>query len=91
MDKIYRITHNISRCLKICETESSRYFSDIVYANGIFEMLANEIDYSKDEWISLDELEVYSPFGEYKSKSEKMLRYFSDDTKIGVKFNIYEH
>lgn len=91
MDKVYRITHNISKCLKFGETESKRYFLDPRYANGIFEMLANEIDYSNDEWIAFDELWVFSPLGEYQTKTEVMLRYFSDDTKIGVRFNIDEH
>lgn len=63
MDKVYRITHNISKCLKFGEIESKRFFSDLKYANGIFEMLANEIDYSKDEWIALDELWVFCPSG----------------------------
>lgn len=88
MNKMYRITHNVSKCLKSDETESNRYFSDLRYANGVFELIASLIDYSNDEWISLDELEVYSPFGEYQTKKETMLRYFSDDTKIGVEFNI---
>ncbi len=91
MNKVYRITHNISKWLKTGENESNRYFSDLRYANGIFEFLLDGIDYSNDEWISLDELEVDSPFGEYQVKKEIMLRYFSDDTKIGVIFNIDEH
>ncbi len=91
MNKVYRITHNISKWLKTGENESNRYFSDLKYANGVFELMLDGIDYSNDEWISLDEIEVYSPFGEYQAKCEKMLRYFSDDTKIGVKFNIDEH
>ncbi len=91
MNKVYRITHNISKWLKMGENESNRYFSDLRYANEIFELLLDGIDYSNDEWISLDELEVDSPFGEYQTKGEVMLRYFSDDTKIGVEFNIDEH
>lgn len=91
MNKVYRITHNISKCLKFGETESKRYFSDLRYANGIFEMLANEIDYSNDEWVTLDELWVFSPLGEYQTNTEIMLRYFSDDTKIGVKFDVEKY
>lgn len=91
MNKVYRITHNLSKCLRFDDTESRRYFSDLRYANGIFEQLVNEIDYSNDEWIALDELEIYSPFGEYQTKREIMLRYYSDDTKIGVKFNVDEY
>lgn len=91
MNKVYRISHNISKWLKPEEAESNRYFSDLKYANGVLELLLEGICYSDEEWISLDEIEVHSPFGEYQTKKEKMLRYFSDDTKIGVEFNIDEH
>ncbi len=91
MEKVYKIAHNISKCLGLYETESNRYFADLRYANGIFEQLASNIDYSKDEWISLDEVEIDCKFGEYQSKKETILRYFSDDTKIGVEFDITEH
>lgn len=91
MEKVYRITHTISKCLGLCQTEANRYFADLRYANGIFEQLASNIDCSKDEWISLDEVEIYCKFGEYQSKKETILRYFSDDTKIGVEFEITEH
>lgn len=91
MDKVYRITHNISKCLRIDESESNIYFADLKYANGIFEILAAEIDYSNDEWLSLDEIEVHCPFGEYQSKKETILRYFSDDTKVGVEFDVAKH
>ena len=91
MEKVYRITHNISKCLKFGELESSRYFLDLKYANDIFELLSSKTDYANEEWISLDELWVYSTSGEYQTKTEIMLRYFSEDTKIGVEFNINEH
>lgn len=91
MTKVFRITHNIDSLLKLGENESKRYFSDLRYANGIFEMLASKIDYSNDEWIALDEVWVNCPFGEYQTMTEVMLRYFSDDTKIGVKFDINEY
>ncbi len=91
MEKVYRIIHNIGKHLIVGETESKRYFSDLRYANGIFEMLANEIDYSDDEWIALDEIWVFGTSGEYQTKTEVMLRYFSDDTKIGVKFDVNEY
>lgn len=91
MKKVFRITHNIDALLKLGEIESKRYFSDLMYANGIFEMLASKIDLSNDEWIALDEIWIYSASGEYQTKTEVLLRYFSDDTKIGVKFNVNEY
>lgn len=91
MKNVFRITHNIDALLKLGESESKRYFSDIKYANDIFEMLASEIDYSNDEWIALDEILVSSISGEYQTKTEVLLRYFSDDTKIGVKFDVNEY
>ena len=89
--KVYRIAHNIDHFLKDGENEPKRYFSDLRYSNEVFESLLEGICYSDDEWISLDEVEFHSPFGEYEIKREVMLRYFSDDTKIGVKINVNEH
>lgn len=91
METVYRIAHNIEKCLKFGETESKRYFSDLKYANAIFEMIASHIDYSNDEWIALDEVSVSCSLGEYKSDKEVMLRYLSDDTNIGVNFDPIEY
>lgn len=88
MNKVYRISHNISACLKMFQNESQRYFSDIESANDVFEILLAKIDYNNDEWISLSEMEVECEYGEFKMKEMNMLRYFSDDTKIGVKFDV---
>ena len=89
--KVYRIIHNIHAYLKLGENETQRYFSDLRYANEYFELLAEKIDYSNDEWISLDDVEVICPIGEYMSGKEIILRYLSDDTKIGVKFDVDEY
>lgn len=91
MNKVYRISHNITACLKMFQNESERYFADIERANEVFEILLVKIDYNNDEWISLSEIEVECEYGEFKMKEKELLRYFSDDTRIGVIFDIEEY
>ena len=67
--------------------EVERRFSDLYKANLIFESLAEKADYSKDEWISLDVIEISDHDGELVEVEVAQLRFFSDDTKIGVNFN----
>lgn len=73
------------------QNESERYFADIERANEVFEILLVKIDYNNDEWISLSEIEVECEYGEFKMKEKELLRYFSDDTRIGVIFDIEEY
>lgn len=72
--------------------EVTRRFSDLHKANLVFESLAEKADYSKDEWIALDVIEIRDHDGELVEVEVAQLRFFSDDTKIGVNFNptIYE-
>ncbi|MBD5207971.1 MAG: hypothetical protein HDS79_06865 [Bacteroidales bacterium] len=50
-------------------------------------MLSERVDYSKDEWISLEVVEMMDVEGEWMTHELALLRLFSDDTKTGVKFN----
>lgn len=86
--KVYRIIHTIKEFLPSGKEEVRRYFSDLAKANRIFEILALSLNYSNDEWLSLDEVEIINTDGEYFEHETAMLRYFSDDTMIGVNFNV---
>lgn len=85
--KAYRIQHNLDRYLGNGQQEVRRYFESIEYANEIFEYYSPHIEYNNDEWLSLEEvfIEVDS-FGELFVREGKLLRFFSDGTKIGVNF-----
>ena len=85
--EIFRIKHNIKKFLPFFHEEMERRFSDLPKANKIFESIAGKADYSRDEWISLDVVEITNQDGEIIEKEVKLLRFFSDDTKIGVNFN----
>ena len=85
--EIFRIKHNIEKFLPLMKEEVERRFSDLNKANLIFESLSEKADYSKDEWISLDVIEVRDNDGEFVEVEVAQLRFFSDDTKIGVNFN----
>ena len=85
--EIFRIKHNITEFLPLMKEEVERRFSDLERANLIFESLADKVDYSKDEWISLDVIEIMTIKGELIENEVAQLRFFSDDTKIGVNFN----
>ena len=89
--KVFKVTHSISAMLDITETEKCRYFSNIESANDVFNSLLELIDYSNDEWISLWSVDVKCENGEFKSSDEKQIRYFSDDTKVGVDFCYVDH
>lgn len=84
---IYRVMHNIEKFLSFFQDEVTRKFSDIKKANHVFESLAEKADYSQDEWISLDVIEIRNQEGEYVEEEVAQLRFFSDDTKVGVNFN----
>ncbi len=86
--KVYRIIHTIEKFLPIGKEEVRRYFSDLSKANQVFEALTPCINYSNDEWLSLDEVEIINTDGEYLEHETAVLRYFSDDTKIGVNFSV---
>lgn len=85
--EIFRIKHNIPEFLPLIKEEAERRFTDLERANLIFESLADKVDYSKDEWISLDVIEIMTIKGELIENEIALLRFFSDDTKIGVNFN----
>lgn len=85
--EIFRIKHNIEKFLPFFQEEAERRFIDLEKANQVFESLAEKIDYSKDEWIALDIIEIQNQDGELVEKEVAQLRFFSDDTKIGVNFN----
>ncbi len=86
--KVYRIIHTIEEFLPLEKEEARRYFSDLKKANRIFELLELGINYSNNEWLSLDEVEIININGEYFEHETAVLRYFSDDTKIGVNFSV---
>lgn len=88
---IYVIRHNISSSLPFLQNEVERHFSNIENANAVFNSLLELIDYSNDEWISLGSVEVRCENGEFKYSDEKQIRYFSDDTKVGVDFCYVDH
>lgn len=85
--KIFRIKHNIEAFLPFFQEEAERRFTDLMKANQVFESIAEKIDYSKDEWIALYVIEIRNQEGELLEKEIAQLRFFSDDTKIGVNFN----
>ena len=85
--EIFRIKHNIAEFLPLMKEEAERRFTDLERANLIFESLADKVDYSKDEWISLDVIEIMTIKGELIENEVAQLRFFSDDTQIGVNFN----
>lgn len=85
--EIFRIKHNIEAFLPFFQEEAERRFSDLRKANQIFESLAEKADYSKDEWIALDVVEIWNRDGELIEYQIAQLRFFSDDTKVGVNFN----
>lgn len=85
--KIFRIKHNVEKFLPFFQDEVERRFSDLEKANQVFESLSDKVDYSKDEWISLDVIEMLDVDGEWIDHQVAQLRYFSDDTKVGVNFN----
>lgn len=85
--KIFRIKHNIEAFLPFFQEEAERRFTDLMKANQVFESIAEKIDYSKDEWIALYVIEIRNQEGELLEKEIDQLRFFSDDTKIGVNFN----
>lgn len=85
--EIFRIKHNIEAFLPFFHEEVERRFSDLKKANLIFESLAEKADYSKDEWIALDVIEIKNHEGELIEEEVAQLRFFSDDTKVGVNFN----
>ncbi|MDE6020293.1 MAG: hypothetical protein K2H01_04735 [Ruminococcus sp.] len=85
--EIFRIKHNIEEFLPTFQDETERRFSDLQKANLIFESLAEKAHYSNDEWISLDVIEIKDHDGELVEVEVAQLRFFSDDTKVGVNFN----
>lgn len=79
--KVYKITHNIDKCMKMHETTASRYFADKKAASELFMTFRNLV--GEDEFVELAELEVINDCGEYKTISNESVAYFSDDTKFG--------
>lgn len=85
--KIYRVQHNAERLLKIGETACNRYFATIEAANEVFDVCKPCVNLAKDEFISLDALNVGNSTivnGEYKITLSDVLRYWSDDTKFNL-------
>ena len=89
--EIFRIKHNIEEFLPFMKEETERRFSDLQKANHVFETLAEKADYSNDEWIALDVIEIRDHEGELVEEEIAQLRFFSDNTKIGVNFNPKEY
>ncbi|MBD5237529.1 MAG: hypothetical protein HDS62_08390 [Bacteroidales bacterium] len=85
--EIFVIKHNIKEFLPKWKDWVERRFSDLRKANDVFESLSDRADYSNDECISLEVVEMMDVDGEWFEHKLAMLRLFSDDTKIGVKFN----
>lgn len=85
--EIFRIKHNIQEFLPFMKKEAERRFSDLMKANQVFESLAEKADYSRDEWIALDVIGIRNQDGELVEEELAHLRFFSDDTKVGVNFN----
>ena len=85
--EIFRIKHNIAEFLPLMKEEVERRFSDLHKANLIFESLAEKAHYSNDEWIALDVIDIRDHDGELVEVEVAQLRFFSDDTKVGVNFN----
>ena len=85
--EVYRIKHNIEAFLPFFQDEVERRFSDLKKANMIFESLAQKADYSNDEQITLDVIEIRDNDGELIEVEVAQLRFFSNDTKVGVTFN----
>lgn len=86
--KAYRIQHNLDCYLGNGQPEVRRCFKSIEYANEVFESYLPDINYDNDEWLVLEEVSIeVDSFGELFVKEGKLLRFFSDSTKIGVKFN----
>lgn len=79
--EIYRIKHNIEKFRPFFQDEVERRFIDIEKANQVFESLAEKIDYSKDEWIALDIIDIRDCEGELVEEELAQLRFFADDTK----------
>lgn len=85
--EVFILKHNIGELLPIGKELAERYFSDLRKANHVFELLSERTDYSNEEWVSLEVVDMMDVDGEWMKTELAMLRYFSDDTKIGVKFN----
>ncbi|MBD5319381.1 MAG: hypothetical protein HDS07_00560 [Bacteroides sp.] len=85
---IYVIKHNVEDFLPFFRDNVTRRFTDLRKANQVFESISRSLDYSKDEWISLTHIKIVDIEGELHEDEVCQLRMLSDDTKIGVNFNV---
>lgn len=88
---LFVVKHNIEKFLPLFKEEGIRRFTSLSVANQVFEYLSEKIDYSQDEWITLNHIEEVEDGGELHEFEIRQLRLLSDDTKIGVNFKVEDY
>lgn len=87
MKTIYKVTHNIEKCLHGYDTTVARYFDNLNGAKHLFNLLRKSADFSRDEWVILDALTVEADeLGELKTAECFNLSTYADDTKCGAEY-----
>jgi len=87
MKTIYKVTHNIEKCLHGYDTTAARYFDNLNGAKYLFNSLRKTANLTRDEWVILDALTVEdNELGELKTVECVNLSTYADDTKCGAEY-----
>jgi len=88
MKTIYKVTHNIEKCLHGYDRTAARYFDNLNGARYLFNSLRKSADFSRDEFAALDAVKVrIDECGEITPPEYiTPLSYWADDTKCGAEY-----
>ena len=87
MKAIYKVSHNVEKLLPVGKYTHSRYFASIDGAKQMFNFIRAKVDFSNDEFVALDSVELeMRELDEISHKCVIPLAYWSDDTKCGSEY-----